>query len=207
MNKELLLKALEDLRKEAKKRKFDQTVDLIINLKNIDLRVNPINLFVEIPNRFKESKICAFLEGTSSDVDRVIGKNEIQSFKEKKDIKNLAKEYDFFIASMKLMPIVATTFGKVLGPLGKMPNPKTGGVLMAENQENVKAVAAKLKKMISLKAKELSMKIAVGKESMSDEHIIDNINAIENALIAAGKRDNFRSILVKFTMTRALKVS
>ena len=59
------LTALQELRK-TEKRKFDQTVDLIVNLKNYDLRIKPINLFVEIPHQFRENRICAFLEGNST---------------------------------------------------------------------------------------------------------------------------------------------
>ena len=54
-----LKKALEELRKE-KKRKFNQTVDLIINLQKYNIKKNPLNLFIQLPYKIKEKKIWFF---------------------------------------------------------------------------------------------------------------------------------------------------
>jgi large subunit ribosomal protein L1 len=199
------LTALKELRK-SEKRNFDQTVDLIVNLKNYDLRIKPINLFVELPHAFRENKICAFLEADNPDVDRVITKLEMPKISDKKEIKKLARDYDLFISSMKLMPAIATTFGKILGPMGKMPNPKFGGVIAKEEPALIKEVVRKLKKMVSIRPKELSIKIAVGKESMKDEDINENIKAIYNSLMTAFTNENVKSILLKFTMSKPVKV-
>ena len=56
--KEDLKKALVELRK-TEKRKFDQTVDLIINLQKYDLKKNPLNIFLTVPHKIKEKKIAA----------------------------------------------------------------------------------------------------------------------------------------------------
>ena len=199
------LNALKELR-QNEKRKFDQTVDLIVNLKNYDLRTKPINLFIEMPHMFKENKICAFLEGDSAEVDRVIGKLEIPKINDKKDIKKIGLGYDFFIASMKMMPTIATTFGKILGPLGKMPNPKYGGVIMKEEPAIIKSVVAKLKRMINIRPKEKSIKVAVGKESMKDEEINANINAVYNAMMTAFTKENVKSVMIKLTMSKPVKI-
>ncbi|MEM2956065.1 MAG: hypothetical protein QW041_00605 [Candidatus Pacearchaeota archaeon] len=199
------LKALGELRK-SEKRKFNQTVDLIINLKNYDLRTKPINLFVELPYPFKENKICGFLENPTSEIDRTITKAELLRINNKREIKKIAKEYDFFIASIKLMPQIATTFGKILGPLGKMPNPKFNGVLTKEEPSIIKDVVSKLKKMISIRPKEISIKIAVGKESMTNEEINENINTIYNALSNVITKENIKSVFLKFTMSKPVKI-
>ena len=52
---------------------------------------------------------------------KTITKPEFDKYKEKKELRNLVREHDFFIANAKLMPSVATAFGKALGPAGKMP--------------------------------------------------------------------------------------
>ena len=57
---EQLKKALEELRKN-KEKKFNQTVDLIINLQKYDVRKNPLNLFINVPHRIKEKKVAAYL--------------------------------------------------------------------------------------------------------------------------------------------------
>ena len=199
------LTELKELR-QTEKRKFEQTVDLIVNLKNYDLRTKPINLFVELPHMFKENKICAFLEADNKDVDRVIGKLEIPKINDKKEIKNIGGDYDFFIASMKMMPAIATTFGKILGPLGKMPNPKFGGVIAKEEPSAIKEVVLRLKKMIGIRPKETSIKVAVGKENMKDEEINENIKAVYNALMTIMTKENIKSILIKLTMSKPVKV-
>jgi len=199
------LTALKELR-QGEKRKFNQTVDLIINLKNYDLRIKPINLFIELPHVFKENKVCGFLEANNPDVDRVIGKLELPKINDKKEIKNIGKDYDFFISSIKLMPQIANSFGKILGPLGKMPNPKFGGVIAKEEPAIIKDVVSKLRKMIILRPKELSIKVAVGKENMKDEEINDNINAIYNALMTSITRENIKSMMIKLTMSKPVRV-
>ena len=199
------LTALKELRNNEKKN-FDQTIDLIVNLKNYDLRTKPINLFVELPHIFRENKICAFLEADNPDVDRVITKLEVPKINDKKEIKNIGKDYDFFISSIKLMPVIATTFGKALGPLGKMPNPKFGGVIMKEEPAIIKDVVKRLKRMINLRPKELSIKAAAGKENMSDTELNENLNAIYNGILTAITRENVKSILIKLTMSKPVKV-
>ena len=117
--KEQLKKALDELRKNNK-RNFNQTIDLIINLKKYDIRKNPLNLFVTVPHKIKEKKICAFLEIKNKNIE-VITKEEFKKYSDKKELKKLVKKFDFFIAEASLMPKVATTFGRYLGPVGKMP--------------------------------------------------------------------------------------
>jgi len=163
-------------------------------------------LFVELPHVFRENKICAFLEGNNPDVDRVIGRLELPKINDKKEIKTIARDYDFFISSIKLMPQIATSFGKTLGPLGKMPNPKFNGVLAKEEPSLIKDVVSKLRKMISIKPKETSIKVAVGKEDMKDEDINENVNAVYNSLMVIMTKENVKSMLIKFTMSKPVKL-
>jgi len=205
--KEKFLEGLKKLRKESEKRGFDQSVDLIINLADLDIRKTSINLFLSLPHKVKERKICAFLEKKSGAVDKIITKAEISSL-DKKEIKKLAKEYDWFIASASVMPTVATVLGKILGPLGKMPNPRFGGVMMKESEDAIKATITKLKNSINIRPKETSVKIGIGKESMQDKELAENAEAIYNALLAAlpRKKENIKSILLKFTMSKPIKI-
>ena len=120
--KEDLLNALAELRKD-KERKFDQTVDLIINLQKFDVKRNSVNIFVVVPYKVKEKKICAFLESKNNNVE-TITQTEFKKYSEKKELKRVVGKYDFFMAEAGLMPKIATTFGRVLGPAGKMPSPQ-----------------------------------------------------------------------------------
>lgn len=197
--------AIAELRKNEKK-KFDQTIDLIINLKGIDPKKDNVSAVVLLPNKFKEKKVCGFLNN-KSDLVKTITKLDFPKYKEKKELKNLVKEFDFFIASAPLMPSVATTFGKVLGPTGKMPSPQLG-VLMTESDNAIKELLEKISKAIKVRMKEASFKVAVGKENMSDEQIIDNIKAVYKGIVEVlpTKKENVKNVMVKLTMSKPVKV-
>ena len=199
--------ALKKLRKKNKKRKFDQTLDLIINLKDFDLRKDSANTFVILPNINKRKKICAFLENSSKAVDYVITKNELERISQR-DVKKMVKEYDFFISNAKLMPRIASKFGKILGTAGKMPNPKIGNVLAQVSEDILSSITKKLSNMTKIRTKESSIKVAIGKESMLDDSLIENAEAVLKAVtkVLPKKELNIKSILLKFTMSPTIKV-
>jgi large subunit ribosomal protein L1 len=200
-----LKEALEEIRK-AEKRKFEQSVDLIINLKGIDMKRDNVNVVLTIPHKIKDKKVCGFLTEKSPLID-TIKEPEFVRFKDKKMLKNLAKDYDYFIAAAKLMPKVATTFGKILGPVGKMPSPQLG-ILMNESEHTIKETLVKIEKSLKVRMKEASIKIVAGREGMKDDEISENIEAIyrgiENAL--PKKRENIRNAMIKFSMGKPVRV-
>lgn len=200
------LTLIQQLRKQTEKRNFDQTFELIINLKDFDIRRESLNTSLELPILPEKKKICAFLENKSSSVDHVITKADIEGL-DLKQVKNLANQYDFFIASAKLMPTIAAKFGKILGAMGKMPDPKIGSVIMQETEDNIKRTVEKLSKTLKIKAKEPSVKLAIGKESMKDEDLAKNSSTVYDAIVnALTKREaNIRSVMVKFTMSKPIK--
>jgi large subunit ribosomal protein L1 len=202
---ESLQKALAELRKD-KERKFDQTVDLIINLQKFDPRKNSINLVIPVPFKVKDKKICAFLE-TESKYIPTITKVNFKKYSDKKELKKLIKKYDFFVAEAKLMPLVATTFGRVLGPAGKMPSPQLG-ILMEVNEKTIEELKEKINSSMKIRTKEASVKLPIGKQSMKDEELIENILAVYNTLIKELPRskENIKNIEIKFTMTKPQKI-
>jgi len=197
--------ALENLRKD-KERKFDQTVDLIINLQKYSFKKNPINLFINVPHKTKEKKIAAFLESDSPLID-TINFSDFKKYSDKKKLKGLVKKYDFFIAQGNIMPKVATTFGRVLGPAGKMPSPQLGIILNAD-EKTINELKQKINTSVKVRVKEASIKVPVGKQSMKDEDLIENIMSIYNETIKALPRDkeNVKNIEIKFTMTKPVKI-
>ncbi|MBS3073646.1 hypothetical protein J4465_02530 [Candidatus Pacearchaeota archaeon] len=201
------LTLIQQLRKQTEKRNFDQTFDLIINLKDFDVRKESLNTSLELPVIPEKKKICAFLENPSSNVDHVITKADVEKL-DLKQVKALGNQYDFFIASAKLMPTIAAKFGKVLGVMGKMPDPKIGSVIMQETEDNIKRTVEKLSKTLKIKAKEPSVKLAIGKESMKDEDLAKNASAVYDVIInSLSKREaNVRSIMLKFTMGKPVKI-
>lgn len=200
-----LKQVLAELRK-AEKRKFEQTFDLIINLKGIDVKRENISTMLMLPHVVKEKKVCGFLTKKSERV-RSILQPDFVKYKEKKPLKKLVKEYDFFIAAAPLMPVVATTFGKVLGPAGKMPTLQLG-MLMKEDDDTVQQTLEKIHPAVKIRVKELSVKVAVGKENMKDDQILENILAVYQGLVNVlpSKRDNVKNVLLKLTMSQPMKV-
>jgi len=200
------LKAIKELRKTSVKRNFDQTVDLIINLKNFNAKKDAFTIFVEVPNKIKEKRVAGFLE-KKSDLIETIKHEEFPAFKEKKDLKKLIKDYDFFIANAKLMPAVATAFGRVLGPAGKMPSPQLG-ILPVETSESINAVLKKINSNVRVRAKEPSLKIGIGKESLTDEQILKNVSIVYKKIVEAlpKKEEQIKNILIKLSMDKPVKV-
>ena len=128
------IEAVEKALEESKKlnRKFKQTIDLAVTLKNVDLNEskNRIDEEIILPNgRGKESKIAIFASGelalkAKGKVDLIVKPEEIEDLSgDKKKFKKIVDEYDFFIAEAPLMPTIGKTLGVILGPRGKMPKP------------------------------------------------------------------------------------
>ncbi|MAH03859.1 hypothetical protein CMI39_03685 [Candidatus Pacearchaeota archaeon] len=203
--KEDLKKALIELRKE-KVRKFNQTLDLIVNLQKFDLKKNNINLFISVPHKIKDKKICAFLETNKDSVETITG-DKFKKYSEKNELKKLVKKFDFFIAQASLMPKVATSFGRVLGPAGKMPSPQLG-ILMNINDKTINDLKEKINNTIKIKVKEASIKLPIGKQNMKDEELIENIIIVYNAILKAmlKEKENIKNVEIKFTMTKPQKI-
>jgi len=200
-----LKKSLIELRK-SKERKFDESVDLIINLQKFDLKKTQLNLFVNVPHKIKDKKVCGFLESKNQHID-TITEDDFKKFKTKSDMKKLVKKYDFFIAQGSLMPKIATTFGRVLGPAGKMPSPQLG-ILLNAGEKEITELKKKVNNNVKVKAKESSLKLVIGKRSMKDEDIIENILTVYNAVLKdlPRNKENVKNLEVKFTMTKPEKI-
>lgn len=197
--------ALAELRK-LEKRKFEQSIDLLISLKGIDPKKDNIATIALIPNKVKDKKVCGFLT-KKSNVVQTITPLDFAKYKDKKELKNLVKNFDFFIAAAPLMPSVATTFGKILGPAGKMPSPQLG-ILPVENEKEIESLLERISKSIKIRVKEASIKTSIGKESMDDEQIISNALAVYNGLVNVLpiNKDNVKKVMIKLTMSKPIQV-
>jgi large subunit ribosomal protein L1 len=199
-------KAITELRKTDKKHNFSQTIDLIVNLKDFDVRREAFSVFITLPHKIKDKKVMGFFEKKSKIVDSIV-KEEFDKYKEKKDAKKLIKQYDFFISNAKLMPAVATSFGRILGPTGKMPSPQLG-VIPNEDEKVIEAIVSKINSTVRVRVKEPSIKIGIGKESLKDADVAENLMTVYNKLIEAlpRKKDNIRNIKLKLTMGKPVNV-
>jgi large subunit ribosomal protein L1 len=215
MDKKQVTEALKRIKETSPKRKFKQSVDLIINLKGIDLKKteHKVDFFMQLghPNG-KEIKICALIgpelsESAKSSCDESVLLDDFPKYKDKKSIKKLGNAYDYFIAQATIMPKVAAAFGRVFGPKGKMPNPKAGCVVPPN--ANLKPLADKLKKTIRLRTiNDPVVRCLVGKEDMKDEEVIENIMSIYDQVthhLPNGKH-NVKDICLKLSMGPVVKV-
>jgi len=199
--------AVEKILEESKKlnRKFKQNVDVVINLKNLDLNIpkNRLDEEVVLPHgRGKEAKIALFGSGelavkSKKHVDLLIKPEEIEDFSaDKKKFKKIADEHDFFIAEAPLMPTIGKTLGTVLGPRGKMPKP-------VPPHADVSGMVKNLRNTIKMRSKSnKTFHTIAGSTEMPKEHIVENVDAIIKRLDDSLERGrlNIGSVYIKTTM-------
>jgi len=194
-------KALE----KSKKRNFTETVDISINLKDIDLSVpkNRIQDDVILPfGRGRQVRVCVIggnemVSKAKSSADRVLTADEIGKIADdKKQAKKMAAEFDYFIAEAPLMPVVGKRLGIVLAPRGKMPKPIQPG-------SDPKPVIDSLRKTVSVRSKDKkTFHASVGTADMPPEQIAENIDMILKRIVGKLERGsmNIGSVYVKTTM-------
>ena len=215
MEKELIQSALKKAKESSPKRNFKQSIDLILNLRWLDLKKpeHQINMFIALPhNTGRNISVCAFvdadMEPKAKDAcDETISVDKFERYKGKQLIKQLASKHSFFIAQASIMPKVATAFGRVLGPRGKMPNPKIGGVL--QSNTNLKQLCGTLKTTVNLVTKnEPTIKCRVGNEDTPDDKIIENVLAVYNNIVPKLPNDkqNVKNAMLKLTMGPAVVI-
>ncbi|NLN72285.1 MAG: 50S ribosomal protein L1 [Thermoplasmatales archaeon] len=189
----------------AKKRKFTETVELAINLKDVDLSApkNRIQEDIILPNgRGKAIKICVIGGGElalkAKDVaDLVISPEELQTIADnKKQAKKIANSIDYFIAEAPLMAVVGKRLGVVLGPRGKMPKPIPPG---ADPSNMIDA----LRRTVSVRTRDkMTFHAPVGTTEMPAEQLAENIETLMKRIETKLEKGsmNIASSYVKTTM-------
>lgn len=208
---EKIVNAVKEALNNSKERNFKETIEMAINLKNIDLSnpKNRIDIEIPLPNgRGKQVKIGVFASGelavkSKNIADTVLSPEEIDDLADdKKKAKKLANEHDFFIAEAPLMPVIGKKLGIVLGPRGKMPKPVPP---MADPENVVK----NLRNTVRVRSKEhKTFHVPVGVKDMKPEDIAENIETVIKrieAKLAQGKM-NLKSVYLKTTMGKSVKM-
>jgi len=216
MDKKTILSAIEALRKESPKRGFNQSVDMILNLKGLNLKdpTHKVEVFLPLPHpRSRKVEVCAIVDDSlvleaKKACDVVIALDRLQEeAKKKREMKKLARRMEFFITQPHLMKEVAGALGKILGVKGKMPNPKSGCIIPPKAP--LAPIVERLRKTVRLITKnDAIIKCSVGDENMKDDALADNISAVYNAVLNAlpQKENNLKSVLLKLTMSAPVKV-
>ncbi|MDR3223311.1 MAG: 50S ribosomal protein L1 [Methanobrevibacter sp.] len=207
-----IIEAVKKAKEQSKPRNFTQSIDIIINIKDLDVK-KPENRFdeeVSLPNgRGKDVKIGFIADGElvvqakSAGIDLVIDKVGLEEIgKDRKQAKKLANRYDFFVAQADMMPLVGRFLGPVLGPRKKMPKPVPSSV-------KVEPLIKRLKSTVKIGIKtQATIQTLVGTQDMSDDEITENINTILATLeqnLEKG-RNQIKSMFIKTTMGSVVRV-
>ena len=207
-----LLESVKEAKSKAEKRKFAQSIELIINLREIDMKKpeSKIQESIELPHPVgKQSKVCVIASGElalkarRAGADLVIERAELESIGgDKKRQKTLVNEYEYFISEAPLMPTVGRVLGAVLGPKGRMPTPVPPSVDIASAIEKQRKIV-----QIRLRSQPI-LQCRIGTEEMTDEQIAENIETVIRRLEGKLKRGlrNIRSIVIKTAMGPPIKL-
>jgi len=204
---EAVSRALED----APPRNFTETLDLAINLRDIDLNdpSNRVDESVVLPSGTgQETRIVVFATGETAvraeDVaDEVLGPDELEELGDDDDeAKDLADDTDFFIAEAAMMQDIGRYLGTVLGPRGKMPTP-------LQPDDDVVETVERMKNTVQIRSRERrTFHTRVGAQDMTPEDVANNIDVIVRRLEADLEKGplNIDSMYVKTTMGPAVEV-
>ena len=211
MDGETLKKSLEEAINKSPKRNFGESVDLAVNLKDVDLSnpKNRINEEILLPNGRGRKVKVGLISGNEMATkakgiaDKLISAEELDKMTDhKRDTKKMVNDIDFFIAEVALMPRVGKILGGIMGPRGKMPRPVPASV-------DPTPIINNLRRTVKARSKEKPVvHVAIGTKDMEVEKIAENglevLKRIE-AKLEKGE-ENIRTIYVKTTMGPAVKV-
>jgi large subunit ribosomal protein L1 len=207
-----ILNAVKEAREKSEKRKFNQSVELILKLQDIDMKSPEAKIqeVVELPHALeKPNRICVIASGElalkakKANADHVVERSELEGLAgRKQEMRKIGNEYDFFIAEAPLMPLIGKTLGPVLGPRGKMPVPVPPSADIAN-------IIAKHRKTVTIRLRNQPiLQSRIGMENMKDEEIAENILMVLRVLEGKLKRGlkNIKFAYIKTAMGAPVKV-
>jgi large subunit ribosomal protein L1 len=207
-----ILELVKKARESSTKRKFTQSAELTLVLKDIDVKKGfNLNEVVALPHKpSKEPTICVIATGDigskvrKAGVDRVMEPQELDRLgTNKREARKIVRSYDFFLSDTAQMATVGRSLGQFLGPKGKMPTPLPYGA-------PVEAIANRFRSSVRVKAKsQLNLSAKIGDEKMDDNQLAENANAVISAVekkLPQGDK-NIKNAMVKFTMGKNAKLS
>ncbi len=210
LDKNTIIEALKKARESAKGRKFTQSWDLSVSLKEMDMKKPESRISEDfiLPNGpGKDLKVAVISDTITTNVtgvaDTVITKDQLSLMgQNKKTLKRLAADTDFFLSEISLMPIVGKQMGSVLAPRGKMPKP-------IPPNADAKTIIEKTKKSVRIKLKDSPVvNLIIGNEKMEDSKVVENLESVIEFLerkLPKG-RDNLKNVTVKLTMGKPEKI-
>jgi len=208
-----ITEAIKQAKAKSGQKKFNQTIDLILDIVEIDMKApeGKIQEIVELPHiTSKPNKICVVassgdfvMKAKGSQADKVIERADLDALNgKKKELRKLASDYDVFICEVPLMPLVGRILGPVLGPRGKMPIPVPVNADLA-------ALITKHRKTVIVRMRaQPIIQVSVGDEKMKDEELVDNTMMVLRMLDGKLKRGlkNVKYAFIKTSMGEPVKI-
>jgi len=199
-------------RERSEKKNFNQSVELIVTLKDIDVKKGfTLNEVVNLPHpASRKASICVVgsgdlaLRARKANADRVIEGEELDRIgTNKREAKKLVRGYDFFVSDTSLMPAVGKALGQYLGPRGKMAAP-------IPFNAPIETILDRFRTSVRVRSKgQLTVSCKIGDESMSDQDLVNNalavLGSIEKKMPAGDK--NMKNLLIKLTMGKTVKLA
>ena len=210
VNESEIVALIQEAKKSEKERKFKESLELYITLKDIDVKKGfAFNEVIQLPNQMsKPAAVCVMASGDmglkakDAKADEVMDNDGLDKLaQDKRASRKFINKYDFFLADTKIMPTVGKALGQLLGPRGKMPTP-------VPFNAPIDAFLARFRTSIKVRTRaSLSIACKIGDESMEDADLATNaftvVSAIEKKLPNGEK--NIKKVLIKTTMGKPVK--
>jgi large subunit ribosomal protein L1 len=194
--------------KELKRSKFDESVEVHVrtglNVRHADEQLRGT---IALPNGLGKSvTVAVFAKGDKAREAEEAGADVVGADDLAKRVEDGFTDFDVAIATPDMMPVVGR-LGRILGPQGKMPNPKVGTVTMDVRKAVEESKAGKVEYRTDRTA---IVHMILGKTSFEERQLLDNYQAIVEELIrakpSAAKGKYLKSIVVASTMGPGIKV-
>jgi len=196
---------------EGKERKFNESVEVILTLREVDVKKTDLNVneTVYLPHPPSSvSSVCFIgsgdlaLRARNAKVDSVIDPSRLEGFAgDKNEARKIARSYDFFLADTALMPRIGKILGQYMGPRGKIPTP-------VPPNAPVETMIQRMRTAIRVRSRgSLGIAAKIGDRKLSDSDLAENILAVVQAVqkkLPSGER-NIKSVIVKTTMGKPVK--
>ena len=194
--------------KQLSKAKFDESVEVHVrtglNVRHADEQLRGT---IALPNGLgKNVKIAVFAQGDKAREAEEAGADVVGAEDLAKRIQEGFDDFDVAIATPDLMPVVGR-LGRILGPAGKMPNPKVGTVTMDVSKAVEESKAGKVEYRTDRNA---IVHLVIGKRDFEEQRLLENYAAVIEELIrakpSAAKGRYIRSVTFASTMGPGIKV-
>jgi large subunit ribosomal protein L1 len=196
---------------QSKERKFTQSVEVILTLKEVDPKKTDLNIneIVYLPHpTASKARVCFIgygdlaLRAKAAKADLVIDPSQLENYAgSKKDAKKLARSYEFFLADTALMPRIGKILGQALGPKGKIPTP-------VPPNASVETMINRMRTAVRVRSRgSLGVMAKAGDSTLTEPDLAENIQAV---IAAVAKKlpngdKNVKTLMVKTAMGKPAK--